>query len=271
MLDLNGRIGVVSGAGDGIGRTLALELARRGADVAVLDIDAGAAEKVADEIAAMGTRSVGIGCDVSLASDVSHAVDAVGAGLGRPTIVWANAGVGAMGGLLAMAQSDCDWIYEVNVKGTLNILRAFAADLSARGNGGAIGITASVSGLTPLASYAAGYGATKHAVVGIGEALRAELEGSDIGVTILCPGLINTRIWDAARSRPERFGGEFRLPEAIGDRWRTQGMSAEWVAAEAIATLRAGGGYVSPVDPHSRQDYAVHAERIKASFRFPPD
>lgn len=270
MLDLEGRIAVVSGAGNGIGRALALELAQRGADVAVLDIDAAAATKVGNEVAALGRQSVGIACDVSLASDGYRAVEAVGAKLGSPTIIWANAGVGAMGGLLAMAQSDCDWIYEVNVKGTLNVLRAFASNLVARGDGGAIGITASISGLTPLASYAAGYGATKHAVVGIGEALRAELDGSNIGVTILCPGLINTRIWDAARARPQRFGGELRLPDVIGERWRTQGMSAEWVAAEAIRCLRTGGGYVSPVDPHSKHDYALHADQIKASFCFPP-
>lgn len=270
MIDIAGRISVVSGAGGGIGRALALELARCGADVAVLDIDSGAASAVANEIVALGRRAVSVRCDVSIIGDVDAAAKIVALELGLPTIVWANAGVGSMGGLLAMAQSNLDWIYDVNVKGMLNVLRVFASKLAGERTGGAIGLTASVSGFTPLGGYAAAYGATKYAVVGIGEALRAELADTGIGVTILCPGLINTRIWDAGRVRPERYGGETRLNDEIGERWRTHGMPADWVAIEALSTLVAGGGYVSPVDPHSKEDYKRQADSIMGSFRFLP-
>lgn len=269
MFKIAGRVAVVTGAGEGIGRALALGLARAGADVAVIDIDVAAAVRVAGEISAIGRRGKAIDCDVSQRADIEAAAGMVLAELGEPGIVWANAGVGAMGGVLGMGESNLDWLYSVNVMGMLHTLRAFAGDLTRQPGGGAIGLTSSVSGFTPLGAYAAAYGATKHAVVGIGEALRAELAETGIGITILCPGLINTRIWDAGRARPERFGGETRLPEEVGERWRNHGMSADWVAEEAIATLQSGGGYVSPVDPHSKDDYRVHAETIAASFRFP--
>jgi NAD(P)-dependent dehydrogenase (short-subunit alcohol dehydrogenase family) len=269
MIEYKGRVAVVSGGGDGIGRALVGELARRGCDVAVLDIDRDAAERVAEKAAALGVRTTAARCDVSVLAEVEEAKSAVCDTLGAPSIIWANAGVGSMGGILTMEQRNLDWLYDVNVKGMLNVLRNFAGNLGELPGGGAIGLTASVSGFTPLGAYAAAYGATKHAVVGIGEALRAELAETAIGVTILCPGLINTRIWDAGRARPDRFGGETRMPNALGARWRDHGMSADWVAHEAVDAMAQGGGYVSPVDPHSQGDYAAHAERIMASFRFP--
>jgi NAD(P)-dependent dehydrogenase (short-subunit alcohol dehydrogenase family) len=269
LRDFRGHTAVISGAGSGIGRSLALGLARAGVGVAALDIDADQARAVAGAARDMGVPALGLGCDVALRTEVEAAHERILKALGQPRLVWANAGVGAMGGPLGMAQADLDWIWSVNVTGVLNVVRTCAAPMRALTGARHVGLTASVSGLTAMGAYAAGYGATKHAVIGIGEGLRAELEGSGMGVTILCPGLVATRIWDGARVRPARHGGPVEMPHAVGDRWRIHGMDPDWVAALALARVDAGGGYVAPVDPHSRDDFARRAAEIDAAFHFP--
>ena len=268
--DFRGKCAVVTGAGEGIGREIARALAKSGMNLAILDINAETATQLAEEIQSSGLAAVGIVCDVSLREDVEGAAAQVLSKLGQPSIVWANAGVGSMGGILSMDQANLDWIYEVNVLGMMNTLRAFAGGLRNLEGNRHIGITASVSGLTAIGGYAAAYGATKFAVVGIGEALRAELDGSGIGVTICCPGLVNTRIWNAGKARPERYGGQSLLPEEIGERWRQHGMSPKWIAEMALQTVADGGGYVSPVDPHSLEDFKKRNDEIVGSFRFDP-
>ena len=271
MLDeFKGRTAVVSGAAEGIGRALALAFADAGLNVGLLDINSEAVSTLAREIAAKGVKSaIGV-CDVSLRDQVDSAASSVESALGPASLVWANAGVGSMGGVIGMPQDELDWIYSVNVNGMLNVVRRFGGPLQKLEGPRHIGLTASVSGLTAIGAYAAGYGATKFAVIGIGEALKAELEDTDIGVTILCPGLVNTRIWDAGKARPERFGGQSHLPEEVGDRWREHGMTPDWVASEAVRTVQSGGGYISPVDPHSRDDFDSRAAMIRSSFSFPP-
>jgi NAD(P)-dependent dehydrogenase (short-subunit alcohol dehydrogenase family) len=264
-----GHAAVVSGGGEGIGRELALSFARAGLSVAILDVDGEAAEMTADAARDFGVKALAIVCDVSAEADLEQAKEKVLSDIGQPRLVWSNAGVGAMGGILSMEKANLDWIYAVNVGGMIATLRAFAAPLRSMDGPRHIGLTASVSGLTGIGAYAAAYGATKYAVIGLGEGLRAELEGAGIGVTIACPGLVNTRIWDAGRARPARYGGETRMPDALGDSWRQHGMSAAWVAQACIAQINRGGGYVSPVDPHSKDDFVKRAAEIESSFCFP--
>jgi NAD(P)-dependent dehydrogenase (short-subunit alcohol dehydrogenase family) len=264
-----GAAAVVSGGGDGIGRSLALALAGAQMDVAVLDIRQEAADSVAAEIAALGVRSLAIACDVSQGDQVSKAARQCRDALGQPRIVWSNAGVGAMGGLLEMPIETIEWIMAVNVMGMIHVVREFGAPLKTMEGPRHIGLTASISGLTQPGPHIATYGMSKFAVVGMGEVLRAELGDSGVGVSIVCPGLINTNIWNATRSRPDRFGGAEDVPDAVGDRWREHGMSADWVAKEAMAAIAAGGGYVCPVDPHSLDDYNRRHAEIMASFRHP--
>jgi len=272
MLDAyQGRTVLISGAGEGIGRSLALGFAQAGLSVGLIDIDEKLLERTLVEIEGHGVRAAGARCDVSIESEVRTATQELVDALGAPAILWANAGVGSMGGVLGMETRNLDWLYQVNVIGMLHFLRAGAEHLMRNQGERHIGITASVSGLTAIGAYAAAYGATKFAVIGIGEALRSELAESGIGVTICCPGLVNTRIWDAGKARPERFGGETHLPEEIGERWRQHGMTPDWVAEVTLEQVNAGGGYVSPVDPHSLDDFDSRAEEVRKSFRFKPE
>ena len=264
--DYKDRVAVVSGGAEGIGRALVAAFAVQGMRTAVLDVDEPAAQRTAEETGA----AAAIACDVTDREAVADAAERARA-LGPIGVVWANAGVGTLGGPLAMAQGDLDWIYGVNVAGMLNVLRAFKSDILEGEGPRHVGITASVSGFTPPAPYAATYGASKFATIGIAEAVRAELAETDVDVTVLCPGLVNTRIWNAVSRRPERFGGPGAMPEEVGDRWRENGMSPDWIAKEALACMARGGGYCSPTDPHSRDDFEERAGAIRDSFVHPGD
>ncbi len=107
-------------------------------------------------------------------------------------------------------------------------------------------------------------------MIGVAEGLRTELEADGIGVTVLCPGLVNTRIWDGARARPERFGGPRHLPEAIGERWRSDGMSVEAVGRWGVEALRAGRFFALMPDDEERAGFLTRRhEEILAGVRYP--
>ncbi len=267
--DFKDRVAVVTGGGEGIGRSLAIGLAAQGAKVGILDVNADAASDVVSLIRSQNGEARAFKCDVSILAEVNNAKDMLASHFGDADVIWANAGVGSMGGVLGMDQNNLDWIYDVNVRGILNTLRVFGSGAPVSKTPTYLGLMASVSGLTPLGQYAAAYGASKYAVVGIGEALLSETDGTNASVTICCPGLVNTTIWDAGKARPDRFGGETHLPDVVGERWRNNGMSPDWIAGSALATMRAGGGYVTPVDPHSLDDFNARNTRIESSFLYP--
>jgi NAD(P)-dependent dehydrogenase (short-subunit alcohol dehydrogenase family) len=269
MSRLEGGVAVVTGGGDGIGRALALEAARRGMDVAVADIRVDAAQAVAAEVQALGRRALGLVCDVSDPASIDDAAAAVTTRLGQANLVWANAGLGIGQGFLDARRRNLEWMYRVNVDGTIDTLRGFHAVLADAGLRH-FGITGSMAGLTRSAGASPAYDASKYAVVGIAEGLRAELDGSGIGVTLLCPGLVNTRIWDGARARPERFGGARNLPEETGERWRRDGMDAAFVAAAALDAVDANEFYaVTPELAERASNIRDRTDALLAAVRVP--
>lgn len=264
-------IAVITGGADGIGRALALEAADRGMHVAVLDIRGDAAEAVAAEVHARGRDAIAIACDVSDADAIDAAAAAVRERFGHANLVWANAGLGIGQGFLSARRSNLEWMYRVNVDGTIDTLRAFHALLPATGLRH-FGLTGSMAGLTPSNAGTPAYNATKYAVVGIAEGLRAEVEAEGIGVTLLCPGLVNTRIWDGGRARPERYGGPRHADEAAGAHWREAGMSAAFVAGAALDGVAEGRFYVVTPELRARANgIAARNDAILAAVRAPDD
>lgn len=264
MQDVKGLVGVFTGAGEGLGRAMVLNLARRGMNLAVLDINEVAAQATATDCAMTGVKAIGMGCDVTLPGDLDRAAAAVAAQLGPVNLVWAHAGVGLGGeeGFLAAKRDSIRWMYAVNVDGVIDTARTFVPPMLERKGWRHVGITGSMAGL--VQSVAGGpvtYGASKYATVGIGEALRAELAPFGIGVTLFCPGTTNTRMWDSARSRPARYGGPQHLPESAGERLRNSGMEVGEVAEYAVDAALAGDFYA--VMP----DSAARAKRIEERFR----
>ena len=270
MQNLQGKTAIVTGGGDGIGRALALELAKAGAHVAVADIRGDAADAVAAEAKATGVKAIGLTCDVSDEAAIAAMAEQTVKELGPVQIVWANAGLGIGQGFTTAKRDNLRWMYKVNVDGVIDTVRAFAPSLKEQSGWRAIGITGSMAGLTWPEGATPAYAATKYAVIGIAEGLRTELEGDGIGVTLLCPGLVNTRIWDGGRARPERFGGPRHAPEESGERWRTHGMSAEEVGRWGIDALREDRFYALMPDDEKRGALITQRHNdILAGIRYP--
>jgi NAD(P)-dependent dehydrogenase (short-subunit alcohol dehydrogenase family) len=230
---------VVTGGGDGIGRALCLAYASRGAPVAVVDIRKEAAEDVAREIAVAGGQAEPFACDISLEAECVRMAEDVATRLGATTHLWAHAGVGIGGGYIASKLGNIDWMLSVNVWGTLYTVRAFASQMIAAATPSRIIVTASSISLAHPDEGTAAYGGSKHMSMGIAEGLRAELTGTNVGVSVLCPGLVNTGIWNGGRARPERFGGARNLPEETGEPWKA-GLDPADVASQAIAGVDEG-------------------------------
>lgn len=206
-----GRTAFVTGGGSGIGRAIARALAREGARVALADIDG---EALARETAALGDAAMAVTLDVTDRDAWARARQEVEARFGPVSILVNNAGIGPdLNPLDAIPEAHFDRIVAIKLTGTYNGVRCLVPSMRAAGNGGHIVNTASMAGLIASAKLG-GYTASKFAVVGLSEVLRAELESDGIGVSVLCPGLVTTNLGRSA-GRPPRADG--MDPAVVGD------------------------------------------------------
>ncbi|MBK6857844.1 MAG: SDR family NAD(P)-dependent oxidoreductase [Microthrixaceae bacterium] len=202
MEDLLGKVAVVTGAASGIGLALTRALLAQGAKVVMADI----------EVDALEAASVGLGsdaevltmvCDVSDPVQVEALRDAAVARFGTVHVVVNNAGVSSAGPVWTQSLEDWQWVLGVNLYGVVNGIRTFAPLLIEQGEGHIVN-TASMAGLTSP-PFMSTYNVSKHAVVTLSETLFADLAlagASGVGVSVLCPGWVRTRIHEAARNRP---------------------------------------------------------------------
>ena len=212
---LENQVAVVTGAARGIGRGIALALARAGANVAIADLSsedggmdypmAGSAEleAVAKEIEALGVRALAVGCDVTGTDPVAAMAARVRDTFGRVDLVVNNAGVVHFAPLAEIDEQRWDRLYAVNVKGVFLVTQAFLADLVAsRGN---VINVASVAGKRgyPLGSL---YCSSKFAVVGLTQSLAMELGPQGIRVNAICPGILSTHMWTDHLASDQRGG-----------------------------------------------------------------
>jgi len=261
---LTGQLAIVTGAADGIGRMLAEGFAGLGMQVGVLDIRGDAAEATAKEI---GKGAFALQADVSDRDSLFHAADDV-AGRGAPvSVLWVNAGSGVGASFLGGKPNTIEWAYSVNVLGMVWTAQAFTPLMeTAAADTRHIGFTASTASLRDPGTPLTLYGATKQAAFGVAEAIRNEVAEQGIPSTILCPGLLNTNIWDGARARPDRFGGPRQMDPAIATRWR-EAKSPQLMWPHITRVMSAGGGYlVCNTEPEMRGRFNDRAEMISAAF-----
>jgi NAD(P)-dependent dehydrogenase (short-subunit alcohol dehydrogenase family) len=221
MRDFSGKTAFVTGGACGIGLALARAFGRRGMNVAMADVEAGACAAAAETLRGEGIPAIGIACDVSDRESLAEAAATAFAEFGKVHILCNNAGVSRAGPIEAIAGSDWDWVIGVNLKGLVHGLQIFLPHMKAHGEQGHIVNTASMNGVAG-AALAGPYCATKFAAVGISEVLAAELEDSPIGVSVLCPSWVRTRMLDNGRNRPARFGGPIALDTDGGNAERNR-------------------------------------------------
>jgi NAD(P)-dependent dehydrogenase (short-subunit alcohol dehydrogenase family) len=199
MQELAGKVIVVTGGAGGIGLALARRFRDAGMRVALADVEVDALDAAAAALGA-GDDLLTVVCDVTDLACVHRLRDAVLERFGAAHVVCANAGVAPTGPILGTTVDTWRWVMDVNVMGVVHTIDAFGAGLVAQGDGHFV-LTASAAGLSTTPGLGA-YSATKHAVVGTAATLRAELAGTGVGVSVLCPGLVRTRIFDSERNRP---------------------------------------------------------------------
>ena len=241
MREFGGRVAVVTGGGSGIGRGLCRGFAAEGMAVAVADVDLASAEETAAGLRERGAKAIAVHTDVSERKSLEELAERVQAELGGVHVVCNNAGVCIGGRPLENTQADWSWLVGVNLMGVVNGCHVFAPRLVAQGLGHIVN-TASVGGFLSGPDLDV-YCTTKFAVVGFSEALRAELAPRRVGVSILCPGQVATRLPDSERLRPRGLGPAGGKSGMLSP-FIEGGMHPDEVAALVLEGIRNDAEYV---------------------------
>jgi len=246
---VGGALCLVTGAGSGIGRATALEMARRGARVLAADIDEVAAKETAERCAG-GAAAYQL--DVADGAAFTSLAERVGREHGTVDILVNNAGVGASGPFLDFSPADWDWILGINLMGVINGCRAFGPAMVERRRGHVVNV-ASGLGYTPTPTEPA-YVTTKAAVIALSRCIRADWQTSNVGVSVVCPGVTNTAIISRTR-----FVGESAAPDRVqrAEKLFRRGHSPDQVARAILGAVENNRPLV-PVGWESRLGWALH-------------
>lgn len=229
---------VVTGAGSGLGRALAVELAYAGATVVGVDVDAGGLARTVAITGEAGTRCLAKCADVSLYGDMERTAADVLDEFGRVDILVNNAGVGVGGELSQVPVEDFEWIVGINLMGEVHGTKAFLPSMIERGSGHVVNV-ASLSGLVPLPFHLP-YTTTKYALTGFSEALSVELRKYGVWVTLVCPGAIRTNIIKNTRTPESGSQGQSDFKERFRGVIEDRGMQPEKAARKVLAGVEKG-------------------------------
>jgi NAD(P)-dependent dehydrogenase (short-subunit alcohol dehydrogenase family) len=271
MQDFRGKTAFITGAASGIGRAMARAFGREGMNVVIADIDLEAARAAAQGLAAEQIKAQAVRIDVADRAAVREAALEAIAAFGKIHLVCNNAGVATGGPIGTVSERDWDWIVDVNLKGVVHGVETFVPLIQSHGEGGHIVNTASIAGLVSGAG-AEPYSATKYAVVAMSEGWAQQLAPLNIGLSVLCPGYVRTRIADSARTRQDRYGGVQPVREdsfaAAGSNVAqavASGIDPDIVGARVVEAVRDGNLYIF-TDPRFRDVVEFRFAAIRAGF-----
>ena len=241
MMDtLDGRTAVITGAASGLGRAMAERMAAEGMRLVLADIEAEPLDDLGVRLGDGGTEVVTQRTDVSQAGDIDRLAALAFERFGAVHVLCNNAGVVKRARSWELTEDDWRWVLDVDLWSVIHAVRAFVPRMLEQSEGGHIVNTASMSGLLPIPNLAA-YSVAKAAVVALSEALQLDLdaEGASIGVSVLCPGFIATRITESERNRPAERTESAAVPAVARTTAGVQPtMDAAEVAGQVVDAIR---------------------------------
>jgi len=253
VTNLSGKTVLVTGAASGIGRETALAFARRGASLVIGDVNEAGLGETAEQIRALGREVLAERVDVASGEAMRAFAAAVHARVPAVDILMNNAGVGLGASFLDTALTDWEWILGINLKGVIYGCHFFLPPMVARGRGGHVINVASAAAYVATEALSA-YSTTKYGVLGLSEALRDELRRHRIGVTAVCPGIINTPITASAPLRGANDTPEMR--RRMIEIFQRRNYGPERVAHNILKAVQRNRG-VAPISPEAWAMYYV--------------
>lgn len=261
MKEFKGKVAVITGAGRGIGRGIALRCAKEGMKIVLAGIGLESLVKTEADLKALGAETLIVQTDVSLLEQVENLVDKSYDAFGQVDLLVNNAGVMALGGgsVLGCTMDDWDWVMDVNFYGVLYGVRKFVPRMIEQDSECHVVNVSSSFGLIPARGN---YHVSKHAVVALSEALYFALEKSEVNVSVYCPDLVHTELDTIERSRPERFKNEppskqlSEKDKAGLSEFMKGGLSIDESANFVFDGLRANKLYIGPkAFQHVKKNY----------------
>ena len=209
-------------------------------------------------------RSIAVACDVTERASVEALAERAWTACGHVDILCNNAGVGTLAPIVETPLRDAEWLFAVNVWGVIHGCQVFVPRFVAAGRPAHVLNTGSEHSVGIPFPGMGIYTATKHAVLALSDVLRRELESQSIGVSILCPGVVRTEIWNAGRSRPDRFGGRQESPAEFAT-FLESGMDPDEVGRIAVAGIEAGAFFIMS-HPEVRAVAEARCRDVLAAF-----
>lgn len=268
--DFRGKTAFITGGASGIGFAMARAFGRAGMNVVVADIDQGAAKGAAERLAKEQIKAVPVQCDVTERGAVQRAALETIAAFGKVHIVCNNAGVAVGGPFGTVRERDWDWIIDVNLKGVIYGTEVFVPLIKCHGEGGHVVNTASMAGMISPPGMEP-YSATKFAVVAMSEGWFQQLAPMDIGVSVLCPGFVRTRIHESGRARQDRYGGQGEVDPGVGATRQAasenvmSGLDPDVVGARVVEAVKANELYIF-THPAMKEFVEARFQNILAAF-----
>jgi len=245
--DLSGKVAVVTGAGSGIGRAIAMALAERGADLSICDVDESGLEETAEAARQLGRSVLALRVDVADADAMAAFAERTRGELERVDVLVNNAGIGVAGPFVDVPLAAWELILGINLKGVVHGCHHFVPAMIAAANGGHVINIASSAGFVAAPGMSA-YTATKYAVLGLSESLQIELAEHGIGVTAVCPGIINTPIVRSMHMYGERATEAQRARGVEG--FARRNYTPERVAGNVLRAVQRNR-VVAPISPEA--------------------
>jgi NAD(P)-dependent dehydrogenase (short-subunit alcohol dehydrogenase family) len=267
MQDLSGRVAVITGGASGIGLATARRLAGEGMRIVLADIQKDTLDVAVKELQGLGAETLGVRTDVGNLDQVKALADKTFAHFGGAHLVFNNAGVAIFGAIQDMKHEDWEWVLRVDLWGVIHGVEVFVPRLIAQGQGGHIVNTASFAGLVPNQGLGV-YCVAKYGVVALSECLSRDVSPHGIGVSVLCPMILETNINTSERNRPAELGGpeasRARTPEEQ-ENLRGRTLPADVAAEKVVRAVKRGDLYIMTHE-EARPFIRRRFERIDRAF-----